>query len=144
MGQRTHLQWLSSSALSNCCPTAARWPELIEPAPVDSAVNESSTEDCLDLPSCARPLSFLLLGLTAPAQVACQSCCPAKEGSPLCNALNAGTAASIGVKQGALNHCQTHVSGASDLQKMGSVSIPSLHLSNHLRLHASECTQAEL
>lgn len=69
MGQRTHLQLLSSSALSNCCPAAARWPELMELAPVDSAEKESPADACLIRPMGARLLSFLLLGLTAPCQI---------------------------------------------------------------------------
>ena len=75
MGQRTYLQLLSSRALSNCCPAAARWPELMEPMPVDSAEKESPTDACLVRPGCARALSFLLLGLTAPSQWAFSPAC---------------------------------------------------------------------
>ncbi len=73
MGQRTDLQLLSSRALSNCCPAAARWPELMELAPVDSAEKDSPADVCLDRPTAIRPLSFLLLGLTAAHQNGVQS-----------------------------------------------------------------------
>lgn len=75
MGQRAHLQLLSSRALSNCCPAAARWPELMELTPVESAEKDSPADVSLDRPMDARPLSFLLLGLTAAGQSGIETSC---------------------------------------------------------------------
>lgn len=45
-----HLQLLSSSALSKCWPTEARWLSVIELAPADMAEKESPPDVCLPRP----------------------------------------------------------------------------------------------